>query len=164
MHSGPTHTNQPPLHPNHHHAVLQRYEHRLVVLPLLEYHHLPQRCQLRKPRKTPKLRVPPLTDRIPRAQPTLHQGLEAMCHYPEVPPLVLVAEGVDGTKHHLAICLVQQHQQHQVVRLIFPLALEQLLQMELVRGRLLLSGRSIHQLAPQPNTGMDQDIASPRVY
>lgn len=164
MHSGPIHTNQPLPNPNHHLVALQPYEHRLVVLPLLEDHHPPQRCQLRKHRKTPKLRVPHLTDRIPRAQPTLRQGLEAMCHYPEAPPLVLVAEGVDGTKHHLAICLVQQHQRHQVVLLIFPLALEQLLQMELVRGRLLLSGHSIHQPAPQPNTGMDQDIASPRVY
>lgn len=135
-----------------------------MVLPLLEYHQLPQRCQLHNPRKIPRPRVLHHTDRIPRAQPTLQQGLEAIFHYLGAPPLALVAGGVDGIKHHLAICPAQQRQRHQVVLPIFPLALEQPLQMELVRGRLLLSGHSIHQPAPQPNTGMDQDIASPRVY
>lgn len=75
-----------------------------------------------------------------------------------------MVEEVGGINPHLVICLVQQHQQRQVALLIFPLALELLLRMELVRRRLLLNGHSTHQQVPQPNTEMDQDIASLRVY
>lgn len=71
-----------------------------------------------------------------------------------------MAGGEVGIQYHLAIYLAHhQCQLRQVVLLIFPQALEQLLQMGPAQGYLLLNDLSIHPRGPQLSMAAGKDRA-----